>query len=302
MIQVGVSFVPPRVRRCDARYSRPYRRARNANSAHPGPRQLSSFRGNITFPSRIDRVTIIHNKTKRVRASCRSTGHDKHERLCTKYPYSPSSVTRPSAFARPHRGPEPNRPQDADALPYAWVNRGLRFLWNRCIAHRLNIKLGSRVAAAAAWKPRLWRCQTRLLLRVPDDWSDLRAATLDGIGWGTAGLALWGTDAMELEECPTRPVAAAAGGGRTPILVYGNGDHGVSGYHPIAVMSKTSAALAKRFGVADSEMFREHKDLLMKLPKPSSLCHALDCITDPESAAVCFGAGATDTVGAARLF
>lgn len=57
----------------------------------------------------------------------------------------------------------------------------------------------------------------RLLLRVPDHWTDLRAAALGGIGWGTAGLALWGSDAMGLEGRPARPVAA----GGPPVLVYG---------------------------------------------------------------------------------
>ncbi|KAI1746167.1 GroES-like protein [Xylaria scruposa] len=144
----------------------------------------------------------------------------------------------------------------------------------------------------------------RLLLRVPDDWSDLRAAALGGIGWGTAGLALWGSDAMELEGRPARPVVAAAGGARTPVLVYGGATAtgtmacqllNLSGYHPIAVTSKASAALAKRFGAADAvpytspKCLENIKDLLMKLPNPLSLRHALDCITDPESAAVCFG-------------
>ncbi|KAI0436036.1 putative alcohol dehydrogenase [Xylaria telfairii] len=141
---------------------------------------------------------------------------------------------------------------------------------------------------------------SRLLLRVPDHWTDLHAAALGGIGWGTAGLALWGSDAMGLEGRPARPVA-----GGPPVLVYGGATATgtmacqllkLSGYHPIAVTSKTSAALATRFGAADtvsytsSKCLDDIKGLLAKLPQPAPLRHALDCITDPESAAVCFGA------------
>jgi NADPH:quinone reductase-like Zn-dependent oxidoreductase len=53
---------------------------------------------------------------------------------------------------------------------------------------------------------------------VPAHWSDLRAAALGGIGWGTAGLALWQADALSLEGRPTRPLIAAE---TTPVLVYG---------------------------------------------------------------------------------
>ncbi|KAI1176373.1 putative alcohol dehydrogenase [Nemania sp. FL0916] len=148
----------------------------------------------------------------------------------------------------------------------------------------------------------------RLLLRVPADWSDLRAAALGGIGWGTAGLALWGSDALSLEGRPTRPLDAN-NANKTPVLVYGGATATgtmacqllkLSGYVPIAVTSKTSAPLATSFGAATTVAYTSPtctaaiKDFIATGNKPSQqlqpLRHALDCITDPESAAVCFGA------------
>lgn len=59
-------------------------------------------------------------------------------------------------------------------------------------------------------------CDSREALRVPENWSDLKAAALGAIGWGTACLALSDPDALALEGRPSRPVEKPI-----PVLVYG---------------------------------------------------------------------------------
>lgn len=57
---------------------------------------------------------------------------------------------------------------------------------------------------------------SRLLLRVPEQWDDLQGAALGGVGWGTAGLAFYDPDALALQGRPSKPVAK-----KEPILVHG---------------------------------------------------------------------------------
>lgn len=59
---------------------------------------------------------------------------------------------------------------------------------------------------------------SRLVLRIPDDWSDLQGAALGGVGWSTVGLALSHPDALALPGLPSRPAER-----RLPVLVYGGG-------------------------------------------------------------------------------
>jgi NADPH:quinone reductase-like Zn-dependent oxidoreductase len=56
----------------------------------------------------------------------------------------------------------------------------------------------------------------RLLLKVPDDWSDLQGASLGGIVWGTVSLAFSDPEALALEGTPSEPVEK-----KLPVLVYG---------------------------------------------------------------------------------
>lgn len=56
----------------------------------------------------------------------------------------------------------------------------------------------------------------RLLLRVPDPWTDLQAAALGSVGWGTVGLAISDPDALNLQGLPS--LASAK---KEPVLVYG---------------------------------------------------------------------------------
>lgn len=66
--------------------------------------------------------------------------------------------------------------------------------------------------AFAQWIAVDWR----LLLRLPDSMDDLEGAALGGVGWGTAGLALYDPEALGLTGRPSKPVDT-----KEPILVYG---------------------------------------------------------------------------------
>lgn len=58
----------------------------------------------------------------------------------------------------------------------------------------------------------------RLLVKVPDSWNDLEAASV-GIGWATLSLALSDPNALGLEGLPTKPSHQS----NDPVLVYGGG-------------------------------------------------------------------------------
>jgi NADPH:quinone reductase-like Zn-dependent oxidoreductase len=59
---------------------------------------------------------------------------------------------------------------------------------------------------------------SRLLLRVPDQWGDVQAAALGGVGWSTIGLAMSSSDSLALPGRPSKPTEE-----RLAILVYGGG-------------------------------------------------------------------------------
>lgn len=59
---------------------------------------------------------------------------------------------------------------------------------------------------------------SRLLLSVPDQWSDVSAAALGGVGWSTVGLAMSSSDALALPGRPSMPAEM-----NQAILVYGGG-------------------------------------------------------------------------------
>ena len=56
----------------------------------------------------------------------------------------------------------------------------------------------------------------RLLVKVPDSWNDLEAASL-GVGWSTISLAFSDPNALGLEGLPTKPSHQS----KDPVLVYG---------------------------------------------------------------------------------
>lgn len=58
----------------------------------------------------------------------------------------------------------------------------------------------------------------RLLIKVPDGWNDLEAASI-GVGWSTLSLALSDPEALGLEGFPSAPQHRT----HDPVLVYGGG-------------------------------------------------------------------------------
>ncbi|KAL2173168.1 chaperonin 10-like protein [Thermothelomyces heterothallicus CBS 202.75] len=139
-------------------------------------------------------------------------------------------------------------------------------------------------------------CDSRLALAVPEDWSDTRAAALGAIGWGTACLAISPADALGLPGRPSKPAEKPL-----PVLVYGGATAtGIitiqmlkqSGYAPIAVCSPKSAPQVISYGAVGTAAYTSKSCLedIKKLAGGVPIKHALDCITDPESVATCFGA------------
>lgn len=57
---------------------------------------------------------------------------------------------------------------------------------------------------------------SRHVLKVPEDWSDTRAAALGAIGWGTSCLAMADPEALNLQALPSNPAEKSL-----PVLVYG---------------------------------------------------------------------------------
>ncbi|CAJ2508440.1 Uu.00g134660.m01.CDS01 [Anthostomella pinea] len=141
---------------------------------------------------------------------------------------------------------------------------------------------------------------SRLLIQVPEHWSDLQGAALGGVGWSTVGLAMSHPDHFRLLGIPSRPAET-----RLPVLVYGGGTATgtmacqllkLSGYAPIAVTnSRASAALAMHYGASGTVSTiardgREPLDEIRRIAGGEPIRHALDCITDAGSASFCFAA------------
>ncbi|KAL0930693.1 alcohol dehydrogenase GroES-like domain-containing protein [Colletotrichum truncatum] len=139
---------------------------------------------------------------------------------------------------------------------------------------------------------------SRLLLKVPDSWSDLEAAALGAIGWATVALVV--EDSLGLPGLPSKPAPLRADGTRTPVLVYGGATAtgtmacqilSSAGYDPIVTASDASSALVKEFGAVTSVPYSSPTcgETIRKHTK-GTLRHALDCITTPESLEACFTA------------
>ncbi|KAI1298199.1 GroES-like protein [Xylaria venustula] len=134
---------------------------------------------------------------------------------------------------------------------------------------------------------------SRHLLRVPESMSNLQAAAIGAIGWGTAALAISDPGALNLQALPSNPSDK-----RKPVLVYGGATAtGImaiqmlkfSGYAPIAVCSPKSAPLVLRLGAIGSASYTSSDCVedIKKLASGIPIKHALDCITDAESVAAC---------------
>ncbi|GKT82136.1 zinc-binding dehydrogenase family [Colletotrichum tofieldiae] len=136
---------------------------------------------------------------------------------------------------------------------------------------------------------------SRLLVKVPDSWTDLEAASL-GVGWSTLCLAFSDPDALGLEGLPSKPLHQA----KEPVLVYGGGTASATlacqllslmGYTPIAITSARSAALAVEYGAVGTASYtsKDCVDVVKSLAK-KPIRYVLDCITDAESVAICYSA------------
>ncbi|PVH94044.1 putative zinc binding dehydrogenase [Periconia macrospinosa] len=117
----------------------------------------------------------------------------------------------------------------------------------------------------------------RLLIKVPSSLTNLQGAALGGVGWGTAGLALLGKDALSLPE-------EREGSRKSkPILVYG-------GATATGTMALQVLKMCAFFGPNTSVVHYTSPDyeatILFIAQRP--IRHVLDCITSVESAATCF--------------
>ncbi|QKX63159.1 uncharacterized protein TRUGW13939_10328 [Talaromyces rugulosus] len=117
-----------------------------------------------------------------------------------------------------------------------------------------------------------------LLLRAPSSWTELQGAALGGVGWSTVALAMSARDALALPGLPSMPAEK-----KVPILVYGGGT--ATGTMAAQLLNLQYGSLYT--GTNLSECLDTIRALTADGPP---LRHALDCITDADSASLCFGA------------
>ncbi|RYP81461.1 hypothetical protein DL770_005894 [Monosporascus sp. CRB-9-2] len=138
----------------------------------------------------------------------------------------------------------------------------------------------------------------RLLVRVPDSWSDLEGAALGGVGWATVALAM--EDSLQLTGTPSKPAPPRPNGTRVPVLVYGGATAtgtmacqllSSAGYDPIATCSPASSALVRKYGAVSTFPYSSPTcgETIRDATK-GSIRVAIDCITTPESVKCCFTA------------
>ncbi|CAM1501810.1 Fc.00g037940.m01.CDS01 [Cosmosporella sp. VM-42] len=137
---------------------------------------------------------------------------------------------------------------------------------------------------------------SRHMLRVPDEWSDIQAAALGGIGWSTTAMAFGDPEALNLAGRPSKPIPSE---NHIPVLVYGGATStGIiaiqvlkaSGYHPIAVCSPASAERIMQYGAIGTANYTSPDcvEQIKCLAGGVAIKYALDCITDQLSVATCF--------------
>lgn len=140
--------------------------------------------------------------------------------------------------------------------------------------------------------------QAELLLRVNEAWLPLPEAAALGTALFTACAALWGS--LNLPAKPEPPFSHAQRGDELPVLVYGGSTAcgsmaiqllSLSGFHPIATCSPRNFEMVKSFG-AEGVFDYSDPSVASEIRKSTRgrLRHALDCITDKQSVACCFGA------------
>ncbi|KAI0878313.1 hypothetical protein GGS24DRAFT_443445 [Hypoxylon argillaceum] len=137
---------------------------------------------------------------------------------------------------------------------------------------------------------------SRLLIRVPDTWSDLEGAAFGGVGWATVALSM--EDSLKLSGRPSKPISPRADGSRVPVLVYDGATAtgtmacqllSSAGYHPIATCSPASSGPVKKYGAANTVPYSSTNcgEIIHNMTN-GSIRAAIDCITTPESVRCCF--------------
>ncbi|PLB35834.1 zinc-binding alcohol dehydrogenase family protein [Aspergillus candidus] len=140
---------------------------------------------------------------------------------------------------------------------------------------------------------------SRLLIRVPDSWTNVDGAALGGVGWGTVALAM--EISLQLPGRPSKPAAPRDDGSRTPVLVYGGATAtgtmacqilSMSGYQPVATASSSSSTLVRDYGAVAVVPYSSPTcgETIRDDHTGGALRHALDCISSPESVKCCFTA------------
>ncbi|KXJ94937.1 chaperonin 10-like protein [Microdochium bolleyi] len=135
-----------------------------------------------------------------------------------------------------------------------------------------------------------------MIMRIPDTVSFQQAAALGGVGHGTVAQALWSS--LGLTATPERPAVSEEDA--LPVLVYGGSTATgtiaiqilrLSGLRPIAVCSPHNFALARKYGAtAVFDYMSPSCGADIRAHTGNQLWHALDCISDAQSAAICYAA------------
>ncbi len=150
------------------------------------------------------------------------------------------------------------------------------------------------------------RADADMVTRVPDGMSWEQAAALGAVGHGTVAIALW--MCLGLKGKPASPLKPGSDSGieadeeddSNYVLVYGGSTATgtmaiqllrLSGYKPIAVCSRRNFALARSFGAfAVFDYMSATCGTDIRSYTHNALWHVLDCISDKQSAQVCYAA------------
>ncbi|KAF2761847.1 alcohol dehydrogenase GroES-like domain-containing protein [Pseudovirgaria hyperparasitica] len=140
---------------------------------------------------------------------------------------------------------------------------------------------------------------SRLLIKVPDTWSDKEAAALGGVGWGTVALAI--EKSLQLAGRPSNAEMNLRADGKRPVVLVSGGATATgtmacqllasAGCDPIATVSPANSTLVKSYGAVSTIDYTAPScgDTIKEQTK-GTLRYAIDCITSPESVATCFEA------------
>lgn len=108
---------------------------------------------------------------------------------------------------------------------------------------------------------------SRLLIRVPDDWKDLDGAALGGVGWGTVAQVM--EVSLQLPGRPSKPEVPKDDGSRTPVLVYG----GATATGTMACQSLSMYVYTKPF-LRNNHVSLANPSLQFRVPADSHSVHS----------------------------